>query len=40
MQRRINKIIELDEQMNKAYDRVQSHQEKIKSTFDKRIKEE
>ena len=25
MQRRINQIIEMDEQRNKAYDRVQSH---------------
>ena len=40
MQRRINQIIELEEQRNKAYDRVQSHQEKIESTFDRRIKEE
>ena len=30
MQRRINQIIELDERRNKAYDKVQSHQEKMK----------
>ena len=40
MQRMINQIVELDEQRNKAYDRVQSHQEKMKNTFDRRIKEE
>ena len=40
MQRRINQIIELEEQRNKAYDKVQSHQEKIKNTFDRRVKEE
>ena len=30
MQRIINQIIELDEKINKAYDKVQIHQEKIK----------
>ena len=40
MQRRINHIIELEEQRNKAYDKVQLHQEKIKNTFDRRVKEE
>ena len=40
MKRRINQIIELEEQSNKAYDKVQLHQEKIKNTFDKKVKEE
>ena len=33
MQRRINQIIELEEKRNKAYDKVQLHQEKIKKYF-------
>ena len=40
MQRSINHIIELEEKRNKAYDKVQSHQEKMKNTFDRRVKEE
>ena len=40
MQRRINQIIELEEKRNKAYDKVQIHQEKIKNIFDRRVKEE
>ena len=40
MQRRINQIIELQEQRNKAYDKVKTHQEKMKDTFDRRVKEE
>ena len=40
MQRRINQIIELEEQRNKYYDKVQIHQEKMKNTFDRRVKEE
>ena len=40
IQRRINQIIELDERRYKAYNKVQSHQEKMKSTFDRRVKEE
>ena len=40
MYRRINQIIELEEQMNKAYDKVQKHQEKMKNAFDRRVKEE
>ena len=40
MQRRINQIIELEEQRNKAYDKVQIHQEKMKNAFDRRVKEE
>ena len=40
MQRRISQIIELEEQINKAYDKVQVHQEKMKNTFDRRVKEE
>ena len=39
-QRRINQIIELEEQRNKAYDKVQTHQKKMKNTFDRRVKEE
>ena len=39
-QRRINQIIELEEQRNKAYDKVQIHQEKMKNTFDRKVKEE
>ena len=37
MQRRIKQIIEL---RDKAYDKVQIHQEKMKNTFDKKIKED
>ena len=33
MQRRINQIIELEERRNKAYDKVQLRQEKIKKCF-------
>ena len=40
MQRRLNQIIELEEKRNKAYDKVQIHQEKRKNTFDRRVKEE
>ena len=40
MKRRINQIIELEEQRNKAYDKVQTHQEKMKNTFNRRVKEE
>ena len=40
IQRRINQIIELEERRYKAYDKVQSHQEKMKSTFDRRVKED
>ena len=40
IQRRINQIIELNEVMDKAYDKVQIHQEKMKNTFDRRIKED
>ena len=40
VQRRINKIIELNELRDKAYDKVQIHQEKIKNTFDMKVKEE
>ena len=40
MERRINQIIELEVQRNKAYDKVQTHQEKMKNTFDKRVKKE
>ena len=40
MQTRINQTIELEEQRNKAYDKVQVHQEKMKNTFDRRVKEE
>ena len=40
MQRRINQIIELNELRDKAYDKVQVHQEKMKNTFDRRVKQE
>ena len=40
IQQRINQIIELEERRSKAYDKVQSHQEKMKNTFDRRVKEE
>ena len=40
IQRRINQIIELNEVRGKAYDKVQIHQEKMKNTFDRRIKED
>ena len=40
MQRRINKIIELNEMRDKYYDKVQVHQEKVKNTFDIKVKEE
>ena len=40
MQRRINQIIELNELRDKAYHKVQIHQENMKNTFDKKVKEE
>ena len=40
MERRINQIIELDDQRNKAYNKVQLHKEKMKNTFDIIVKEE
>ena len=40
MQRRINQIIELEEQRNKACDKVHIHQEKMKKKIDRRVKEE
>ena len=40
IQRRINQIIELNEVRDKAYDKVQIHQEKIKNSFDWRVKED
>ena len=40
MQRRINQIIELRELREKAYDRANMHQEKMKKTFDMKVKEE
>ena len=40
MQRRINQIIELNDIRDKAYDKVQIHQEKMKNTFDRKVKEE
>ena len=39
-QRRINQIIELNEVRDKAYDKVQLHQERMKKTFERRVKEE
>ena len=40
MQRRINQIIELNELRDKCYGKVQVHQEKMKNTFDRKVKEE
>ena len=40
MQRRINLIIELNNLREKAYDKVQVHQEKMKNNFERRVKEE
>ena len=40
MHRRINQIIELNELRDKAYGNVKIHQEKMKSTFDRKVKEE
>ena len=40
MQRRNNQIIELNELRDKAYDKVQDHQEKVKKTFDRKVKGE
>ena len=40
MQRRINQIIELNELRDKSYGRVQIHQERMKNTFDRKVKEE
>ena len=40
VKRRINQIIELNEIRDKAYGKVKTHQEKMKNTFDRRVKEE
>ena len=40
VQRRINHIIELNELRDKSYGKVQIHQEKMKNTFDRKVKEE
>ena len=40
MQRRINQIIELNEIMDKDYEKVQVHQEKMKNTLDMKVKDE
>ena len=41
VQIRINKIIELNKLRDKAYNcKVQIHQEKMKNTFDRKVKEE
>ena len=39
MYRRINQIIELNETRYKAYNTMQIHQEKMKNTFDRKVKE-
>jgi hypothetical protein len=39
MQRRINQMIELHEVREKAYNKTQLHQEKMKKTFDRKVKE-
>ena len=40
MQRRINQIIKISELRDKSYDKVQIHQEKMKNTFDRKVKED
>ena len=40
MQRIINQIIELSELRDKTYDKVQIHKEKMKNTFDRKVKED
>ena len=40
IQRIINQIIELNELRDKGYDKVQIHQEKMKNTFEMKVKEE
>ena len=40
VQRRINQIIELNELRDRAYGKVQVHQEEMKNTFDRKVKEE
>ena len=40
MKRRINQIIEINELRDKEYDKVQIHQEKMKNTFHKKVKED
>ena len=40
MQRRSNRIIELDVLKEKAYGKVKKHQERMKNTFDRKVTEE
>ena len=40
MQRRLRQIIELSELRDKTYDKVQIHQEKMKNTFYRKVKED
>ena len=40
MQRRINHIIEMNEVREKDFDKLQVHQEKMKKTFDRKVKEQ
>ena len=40
MQRRINHIIELNELRDKSYGKMVIQQEKMKNTFDRKVKEE
>ena len=40
MQRIINQIIELNELRDKSYGKVQIHQERMKNTLDRKVKEE
>ena len=40
MQRRINQIKELNDLRDKSYGKVHIHQEKMKNTLDRRVKEE
>ena len=40
MPRRSSQIVELNEVRDMAYDKVQIHQDKMKNTFDRKVKEE
>ena len=40
MKIRINQTIEINEMRDKSYDKVQTHQEKMKNTFNRKFKEE
>ena len=40
MQRRINQLIEFHQMREKAYDKVQVHQDNMKKTFEEKSKKE